>query len=352
MIHIESKSHPYDVVRCDNLSDSLSELSADKSTFFLIDDKLPDLYQTPFASILATGRFVLVKARETNKSYDYLGPIICELLEKRCQRSSQLVVIGGGILQDIGCFIASVLFRGIQWTLYPSTLLAQCDSCIGSKSSLNIASYKNQLGTFYPPHQVIINFDFLRTLTQEEIHSGLGEAIKLHLIDSQESSKWLFQKLNSPAVDVSVLEESVWSSLRIKKRFIEQDEFDHGIRNLLNYGHTFAHALESAANYAIPHGIAVSMGVACATHFSESTGLIPPGEALNLRSQLFPYYASHVKTARALSIETILGPMSQDKKNSGDSITFILTEGPGRMKKVQFPRQEVAGLLTKALEAL
>ena len=194
-LDIQSHSHPYRVVQCGNVAQALLEDMASATPFFLVDRKVAGLYRQQMAAAVPAGRAFLIDADETAKSYEQLVPVFNWLLESKCQRSSHLVVVGGGVLQDIGCFIASVLFRGIRWTLVPTTLLAQCDSCIGSKSSLNIGRFKNQLGTFYPPHEVRLAYEFLGTLGHPEMCSGLGEAIKIHLVDSEQSVSRLRARL-------------------------------------------------------------------------------------------------------------------------------------------------------------
>lgn len=352
MMQIQSHSHPYSVVEFPDVPAALESLvGGDVASFFLVDDRVADLYRPQLTSLPA-GRVHRLVATEEAKSYEQVAPVLCWLLEARCRRASQLVVVGGGVLQDIGCFVASILLRGIRWTLLPTTLLAQCDSCIGSKSSLNINRFKNQLGTFYPPHEVRLVFDFLNTLSHEEILGGLGEAIKLHLIDGQGSVERLKAKLAVSSTQDLPLRDIVWDSLRIKQSYIERDEFDHGIRNLLNYGHTFAHAFESATQYAIPHGIAVSLGVACATYFSERLGMVPSGELDKLLAWLRPYFGGHEQTLQQLDVAAVLAGMKTDKKNVGDRITFILTRGPGGMEKVGMDAHDVPTLLRDCLKAL
>lgn len=352
MIEIQSHSHPYQVREVSDLAAALHEITARQATFFLVDRQVAGMYEQQLAGAIAPQRLERIEATEHAKSYEQLTPVICRLLESKCQRSSQLVVIGGGVVQDIGCFIASVLLRGLRWTLFPTTLLAQCDSCIGSKSSLNIAQFKNQLGTFYPPHEVGLHFDFLRTLRPAEIKSGLGEAIKLHLIDGDDSVRRLRGKLPAVAGDAAALREIVWDSLRIKQRFIEQDEFDRGVRNLLNYGHTFAHAFESATDYAIPHGIAVTLGVACATYFSERLGMVEAGYYAELWNWLRPFFGGYERTLGAADRERVLAGMMLDKKNEGGTITFILTRGAGCMERQRLEPGRVADLLSQCLHTL
>ena len=347
-LNIESRSHPYSVFETHDLREEFRALLQARKTSFLVDARVRDLYPQLFQDIPETAIFT-IEATEEAKSYEKLPPAFLWLLESGFQRKNQLVVVGGGVLQDIGCFIASVLFRGVEWTLVPTTLLAQGDSCIGSKSSLNISSYKNQLGTFYPPHQIWLDTAILETLPEVEILSGLGEAIKLHLIESEQAWQRLQKKLTSMGPRAGTLREIVWDSLAIKKRFIEEDELDRGIRNLLNYGHTFAHAYETATHYAIPHGIAVSLGVVSATYFSERLGWLPSGSAAALLQWMKPFLGGFEQTLKAAGQTEILQAMRRDKKNDGEKLTLILTRGPGKMEKHALAAEEVRHLLADVI---
>jgi 3-dehydroquinate synthase len=352
MLEIQSRSHPYRVLRADGVREALRDLGPGPAPYFFVDRRVAELHREGLAEVIPDDRRFLVDATEEMKSYERLVPVFEWLLGAACRRDSRLVVIGGGITQDIGCFVASVLFRGLQWTLVPTTLLAQCDSCIGAKSSLNVGRFKNQLGTFYPPHEVRLAFEFLGTLSPVDILSGLGEAIKLHLVDGEGSVARLRQRLARMATDPAALHEVIADSLAIKKRFIEADEFDRGVRNVLNYGHTFGHAMESATRYAIPHGIGVTLGIACATFFSERLGLVERGTSEGLTAWLRPYFAGHERTIRDVEPGRIIEAMKLDKKNQGDGITFILTRGPGRMEKRRLEVARVSPLLLECLAAL
>jgi 3-dehydroquinate synthase len=243
------------------------------------------------------------------------------------------LVVGGGVLQDIGCFIASVLFRGLRWELIPTTLLAQCDSCIGSKSSINIQSYKNQIGTFYSPHRVCLTFSVLPTLPWDEIRSGLGEVIKLHLLTSENDFRLLMADLDSLPGNTRILPKWIVHSLEIKKVYIEKDEFDKGVRNLLNYGHTFGHAYESASHYGIPHGIGVTLGMLTATYVSSKLGWVSADDFQALKGRLGPWYRPYEQKLKTLDLEKVLNAIKHDKKNTGNAVNCILTRGPGRMEK-------------------
>lgn len=352
-MQIQSKSHPYDVVEAPSLREAVSAAASGQRTFALVDGLVHDLYPDAFADALPPENVRRIEATEGAKSLDALAPHIEWLLASGFRRDCLLLVVGGGVLQDLSCFIASTLFRGVRWSLVPTTLLAQCDSCIGSKSSINVGHYKNQLGTFYPPYQVLLAFDVLGSLPHDEIRSGLGEAIKLHLIQGEDAVARLRPRLSGGDVTPSALEKIVWDSLAIKQRFIEEDEFDKNVRNLLNYGHTFGHAYESATDYAIPHGISVTLGVLTATFFSARLGWVTPEYFASLQHWLKPFYTPYQETLTGADPERILAAMRLDKKNTGDTLGCILTRGAGRMEKTKLSFEgEVRPLLTEWREHL
>jgi len=334
-MQIQSKSHSYAVAEAPSLREALQNASEGQRTYALVDRQVAALYPDAFSDILPAVNVRLIEATEPAKSLGALSPHIEWLLRAGFRRDCLLLVVGGGVLQDLSCFVASTLFRGVRWSLVPTTLLAQCDSCIGSKSSINVGHYKNQLGTFYPPHEVLLAFDVLRSLPPDEIRSGLGEAIKLHLIEGEAAVAALKPKLAGFKAQPELLREIVWGSLAIKKRFIEEDEFDKGIRNLLNYGHTFGHAYESATDYTIPHGIAVTLGVLTATFFSTQLGWVTPEYYGDLQEWLAPYYLPYQQTLASADPERILAAMRLDKKNTGDTLGCILTRGAGQMEKTK-----------------
>ena len=245
LLTIRSSRCPYAVEEYGDLAQALATLP-EEGALVLLDQFILDHHGDTLRSVRPRLKYLPVVATEEQKSFENLAPIFVWLLENGLKRDGRLVVIGGGVLQDIGCFISSVLFRGVRWDLIPSTLLAQCDSCIGSKSSINIQSYKNQIGTFYPPDRVLLVTALLESLPWDEVRSGMGEVIKLHLLAGDERFNWLSQRLDRVKTDPAVLPECIRSNLLIKQPYIEKDEYDTGIRNLLNYGHTFGHAYESA----------------------------------------------------------------------------------------------------------
>jgi 3-dehydroquinate synthase len=336
MLTIKSRSHDYNVENYTDLGDALGSISHRGKVLYLVDEVLLKIQPETFAPMIDGGLIISIQATEEQKSLERLAPLFLQLLDRGIKRNDLLVVIGGGVLQDIGCFISSVLFRGIQWELIPTTLLAQADSCIGSKSSINIGSYKNQIGTFYPPHRVLLVPDILSSLAWDEIRSGLGEVIKLQLLKGKDDFEELMGDLHaiSPQGGSDMIAKWVMRSMLVKKPYIESDEYDVGIRNLLNYGHTFGHAYESATHYAIPHGIAVTLGMLTSTFLSMRLGLVEAAHYQDLKERLFEWHIPYGEMLRSADRQIILRAIRHDKKNTGDSVNCILTRGCGRMEKI------------------
>jgi 3-dehydroquinate synthase len=220
------------------------------------------------------------------------------------------------------------MFRGLDWIFYPTTLLAQADSCIGSKSSINVGEIKNLLGTFTPPRQVRVDPLVLETLGRDEIRSGVGEMLKVHIIDGPQSFESIEKSFDRIFSDREVLLEFVYRSLLIKKRIIELDEFDQGIRNVMNYGHSFGHAIESATDFAIPHGIAVTIGMDMANYVAAEFGLISSEHAgyfKRVHGILRKNYAGY--EGFKIPFDRFINGISKDKKNTASKLGLIL---PGK----------------------
>ena len=306
---------------------------------FIIDSNIARLYSKQLHSILAHPNVILVDATEQNKSLDSASQIITSLVAQKTRRNHHLVAIGGGIIQDLVCFIASTLLRGVSWQLVPTTLLAQADSCIGSKSSINVGDAKNIVGTFYPPTKIYIDQNFLRTLHQNEIHSGIGEILKVHAIDSAESFNRVASSLDAITKDLDALQPFIYSALAIKKRFIEIDEFDEGIRNIFNFGHSFGHAIESATNFGVPHGVAVTMGMDVACQIAASRNLLPSNESTRMRTALKKNYQTFAHVP--IPLDASMNALLKDKKNSSTELGLILPVGEqAKIEKVMIPPDE------------
>lgn len=322
---IKSSTKNYCVNIYTNL-EQVEKVSVDESTFIVIDKKLFELYKNVFLDIPSEKVYVL-DAVEEKKTID-TALEICEMMTGiPAKRNARLVSFGGGIVQDITGFVANILYRGIKWVFYPTTLLAACDSCIGGKTSLNYKKFKNLLGTFYPPDEVNICTPFFNTLSERDFQSGLGEVVKFNVmfgesgITRMENNIDLLLSKNDDKI-----KEFVESSLAFKKDFIEKDEFDRGVRIKLNFAHTFGHAFETVSDYAIPHGTAVAMGTIVANRISYMRGWLAEDKVMRIEKVLLKII--HIdKKKELLNMDAIVAAIHKDKKQIGTELTAVLMKG-------------------------
>jgi 3-dehydroquinate synthase len=258
-----------------------------------------------------------------------MGPVLERFIDGGFRKNNKIIAIGGGITQDIATFIASNLYRGVEWYFFPTTLLAQADSCIGGKASLNFGHYKNLLGNFYPPKEIFIDLSFIATLPRKEIISGMGEMTHFYFVSGADDYECMRKEYRKALDDRDVLEGLIHRSLMIKKATIEIDEFDRKERLLFNYGHSFGHAIESVTDYRVPHGIAVSHGMDIANFISVKMGLID--ETLRQRMREVLKLNWDEVPLGEIDLEAFIGALRKDKKNVGAEVRVILTKGLGRM---------------------
>ena len=297
---IRSKVKDYCLRFVDNVLDKQSTLFSGfkyRRIFYFIDKNVYKIYQRKLKRFIRNDDFLIIPAIEKNKSYSKMADYYRKLIKARFSRSDVLVTFGGGILQDLSGFIASTLYRGIQWIFFPTTLLAQADSCIGSKTSINFDKSKNLIGTFYPPDYIFIDIAFCKTLTQEYFNSGLGEIIKFHLMSDKTAYSLLRKYLAYPTPrENKYFKKIVFSTLKIKYSYFKDDEFDLGRRNLLNYGHCFGHALESASNFSVCHGEAVIVGMGFANLLALKRGIMEREKYNEFEDILRRYYPRFDRT--------------------------------------------------------
>ena len=324
LLTIQSHKGPYTVSFGDTLFADLPEI-VDAEAHFLVDANVARLYGDRLKSVLDRPSTVVIDAHEDNKSLERTIPVFERLIASKARRGQVLVAVGGGIVQDVTCFIASTFLRGVPWHFVPTTLLAQADSCIGSKSSINLGATKNIVGTFYPPRRVYIWTQFLDTLEDKEIQSGIGEIVKVHAIDGAASFDRMAAEFESLYRDRAVLLRYIRAALLIKKRHIEEDEFDTGIRNIFNYGHSFGHAIESATNYQVPHGIAVTIGMDMANTIAVERGLLPAVHRDRMRGTLRRNYRGYEGVD--ISADVLVDALMKDKKNTSTMLGLIFPVG-------------------------
>ena len=296
----------------------------------LVDERVARLHAEALAPLFARAAPHLIEATEDQKSLARMEDHVEGVMSRGARRDHVLVAIGGGILQDLTCFLASTLFRGMAWELVPTTLLAQADSAIGSKSSINVGRYKNLMGTFLPPRRILVAPAFLDTLDDDALRSGIGEILKVHALAGPAA----FDDVAAADLlgDRAALTRAIWRALSIKQRYIEEDEFDRGVRNVLNYGHSFGHAIESATDFAVPHGIAVTLGMDLANHVSAWRGELPAARRDRMRASLLANAGRFARTP--VPIDRFFAALGRDKKNEGARLAFILLDAHGAARKL------------------
>jgi 3-dehydroquinate synthase len=287
---------------------------------------------------------IWVEATEEAKALEATLPVFVALKQAGFGRGSHLIAIGGGVVQDIATFVASLYMRGISWSYVPTTFLGMADSCLGGKSSINVGPYKNLVGNFHPPRHIDILPVFARTLPAVELAGGAAEAAKIAFCRGRGAFA-AYERLAAPVLAGSWQEQELadllHATLAVKQWFIEIDEFDRAERRLLNFGHTWGHALESATGFAIPHGLAVAVGMMASVCFvaelegrSVASGLWHHCLALLtpvlLPEQLAVFDAERFGTA-----------FQADKKHSPGSYHLIVPDQPEAgglgVKEIQLP---------------
>ncbi len=266
---------------------------------------------------------------EAQKTLSTIDTIVDRLLGAHCDRQTTLIALGGGVVGDITGFTASVYQRGVPFIQIPTTLLAQVDSSVGGKTGVNHVRGKNMIGTFYQPVSVIIDPDTLATLPPRERAAGLAEVIKYGALGDAEFFAWLEAHMASlVALDGASLAFAIERSCRAKAAVVMADEREAGVRALLNFGHTFGHAIETGAGYGNwLHGEAVGVGMLMAADLSVRLGLLAPPAAARLQALVAA--AGLPTVPPPLSAASFLELMAVDKKAQGGRIRFVLLHGLG-----------------------
>lgn len=323
---IQSHKGPYTVHFDEDAQENLKVENA----HIIVDKRVVDLYRDRMGHILSAPSVLIIEAVEPAKSLERFPAYVEHLVSHGLRRDHHLLAIGGGIIQDITCFLAATMLRGVKWRFVPTTLLAQCDSCIGSKSSINCGDAKNILGTFTPPAEIMVSTRFLQTLDRREILSGVGEMLKVHAIAGPELFADFAAQYDAMLTQPAAMVAAIRRSLSIKQGFIEQDEFDQGPRLVFNYGHSFGHAMEAATDFAIPHGIAVTIGMDMANWISANLGLGTMDHWQAGHTVLAKNYQGY--EGHPIPLDRFLAALAKDKKNTGaGSVTLILPDANGRI---------------------
>ena len=337
-IKVETINNPYEVVVGSSLINQKNlEILEDKEVLLVIDENIPskfkDLITDQLSNLSSNFQFLEIYASEENKSGSTLDSIHSKLIDARFSRDCVLVGFGGGITCDIAGFAAATYQRGVNFILFPSTLLSQVDASVGGKTAINHPQGKNMIGAFHQPIKVFADVDLLSSLPKIEISNGLSEVIKHALISDKKYFNWLEENMESIiSLKPETLGYAITRSVEIKAEIVSKDEKEKGIRKFLNFGHTFGHAIELYGEFKeFSHGQSVAMGMLMAMELSKLTEGFSE-EDLKKSKKLISKANPNLNLKNTFDEKKLLENMSVDKKREGNKLNFVLLEKIGRAK--------------------
>lgn len=324
-----------------NTADYIKQVFGGEKIAVVSDSNVGPLYGDTVIGSLKEGGFetklITVPAGEKSKSEKYLFELYDQMLDFGITRSDLIIALGGGVVGDLTGYGAASLLRGVPYVQIPTTLLAQVDSSVGGKVAIDLKRGKNLVGAFYQPKAVIIDTECLKTLTPRVLSDGMAEVIKYGAI----KDKALFELLESikSVKDLFAnIDKIVYNCCDIKRQVVEEDEFDKGGRMILNFGHTFGHAIEKQYNYeTYTHGEAVAVGMRMACEYGEGLGVTPKGTEERMTNILKNY---DLPTYVEISKEQLKDAVAVDKKGAGSSINLILLGDIGNALIKKFGKDE------------
>jgi len=340
-LKIKTKSQEYPIIIGSNLISNISKITIDNSIKFkkcllVIDKNISKITVSKIKkSLIKKNVFIyFFNANEVNKNLNTVNKILDILLNKNFSREDCLISIGGGITGDISGFASSLFKRGLKFINVPTTLLSQVDSSIGGKTGVNTKYGKNLIGSFYQPNLVISDIQFLKTLPKRELVCGYGEILK-HAIIANKNFYNFLNKNSNKILELSspFIEKAIYESCKIKKIVVEKDEKEKGIRKILNFGHTFAHAYEASLGYSkkLNHGEAVILGMKSALNFSLKNNLLKIEDYKSITDHILSINlpSTTKKLFKSKDLNKILSFMVKDKKNNSNKISLVLLKKIG-----------------------
>ncbi len=334
-LHLDLGERGYDInIGRGLLAEADKYFKLDRKVFIVTDSGVPAEYAKAVAGVAKDPLVVTVPEGEGSKSQKVYAELLKKMAAFGLTRTDCAVAVGGGVVGDLTGFLAATYMRGIDFYNIPTTLLSQVDSSIGGKTAINLGGIKNIVGAFHQPKAVLIDLDTLKTLPKRQISNGLSEAIKMSLTSDGE----LFGFFEKNEISQENIEEVVISSLKIKKFVVENDEREAGLRKILNFGHTFGHAVEAEEEmHGLYHGECVAIGM-LATSSDE------------VRKRLLPVLKKNgLPTEYKGDKERALSFISHDKKCDGDKISVVFVDTPGSFRIEKMSTTEFEGLVRKII---
>jgi 3-dehydroquinate synthase len=311
----------------ENVNEILAPLCYQRSTLFVTDSNVDSLYSGKIIKG-SCPKFVF-PAGEKYKTIETVTDICREAVGKGLDRKSIIIALGGGVCGDMAGFAAAVYMRGIEFIQIPTTLLAMVDSSVGGKTGVDLPEGKNLVGAFWQPKLVLIDPETLKTLPAAEVRNGLAEVVKYGMIYDWEFFQLLEKNIAAlTELDMDFYSEIIKRCCEIKAEVVSQDEREGGLRAILNYGHTFGHAVEMLSNFEIAHGAAVSTGMAAAAELGVMTGRVPKAYA-ERQNALLTQLGLPTRIPSGYDPEKIYGAMLHDKKTLGSKVKLVLPSGDG-----------------------
>ncbi|MDD2286707.1 MAG: 3-dehydroquinate synthase [Paludibacter sp.] len=330
---------------CTDIKTAINDVVGDhkKANVFILTDDNSLKYCYPLIRdlpCLKEAHLITIASGDENKNIDSAVKVWQYLSEHDANRKSLMINLGGGMITDIGGFVASTFKRGIEYINIPTTLLGAVDAATGGKTGINFLGLKNEIGVFNPARHVLIYIDFFKTLDKQNLRSGYAEMVKHALIDAWEEWRKVLD-FNLEDVDFDVLRTMVERSVRIKERIVEQDPKEQHLRKALNLGHTFAHAFETFSyrvNRPVLHGYAVMWGLLCELYLAHVKFGFPKKELLKLKYMTKEYYGMFSFDCN--DYEILYELMTHDKKNESKEINFTLLSDIGEIQINQTASKE------------
>ncbi len=324
MINIKSSLYDYTVEFIDCFKKKTEEFT--DTTAYIIDKNVYNLYINDFSGI-DKSKLYLMNPVESEKNMDTVMSIIGFMQKTGVKKNWKIVCFGGGITQDVTTIASNLFLRNVDWIFFPTTLLSMCDSCIGGKCGINIGEIKNQIGVFYPPKKIFIDTRFIDTLSHEDYLNGWGELLKFSLTETPE----FFNELQKEEqyFPCSNIAKYLYRGLMVKKKVIEADEFESDYRRVLNYGHTFGHALEAYTQNAVPHGKGVIWGIDVVNYISYTEKLISKEYYLKIKKLIRDIFLTD--EIKIEDSERLFNLIKTDKKVKGDTLSFALLAGESKL---------------------
>lgn len=332
---VELGAESYDIIIERGSINRFSELTGIKGKVLVVTDSgVPEEYSKCIASQFDESYIYTAEEGETSKNLIEFGKIQSFLLKNNFTRKDSIVACGGGVPGDLAGFVSACFMRGINFYNFPTTVLSQVDSSIGGKTAVDLDGIKNIVGAFYQPKMVVIDPDVLNTLPERQISNGLAEAVKMSLTSDSE----LFKLFETKDI-IENIDEILYKSIEIKRKVVEKDAKENGLRMILNFGHTIGHGIESGENlHGLYHGECVALGMIPMCSASVRERLIPVLKKLNLKTEIY------------LEPEKVISAIAHDKKMRDGTVSVVLVNDVGTFEMKKMTLCEISDKLSAVIK--